>query len=92
MTDYVPRIGMALLLALSAPINGDASVWAQWGLAGLVVGYTLWRDWHREKRMSEAIDEDHRWVKETLVNALERNTAALQKMTARHSGRLHHDR
>ena len=91
MTDHVSRIGMGVLLALSAPINGDTGVWAQWGLAGLVVGYTLWRDWHRERRMSASIERDHRWVQETLVSALERNTQALERMIARVSGRLKND-
>ena len=83
MMDMVPKVGMGALLLASVPVGGDPTLWAQWGLAGLVVGYTLWRDNAREKRMSEAIEKDHRWVRETLVGALERNTSALEKMTAR---------
>ena len=81
--DMVPKVGMGVLFAAATPIGGDPTLWAQWGLAGLVVGYTLWRDNAREKRMSEAIEKDHKWVRETLVGALERNTSALEKMTAR---------
>lgn len=80
MLEMTAKAGMGLLLAAAAPIGGDSTLWAQWGLAGLVVGYTLWRDHHRERRMSESIDKDHKWVRETLVDALERNTAALEKM------------
>ena len=83
MTETLTKAGMGLLFAAATPIGGDPTLWAQWGLAGLVVGYTLWRDHNREKRMSEAIEKDHKWVRETLVGALERNTAALEKMTAR---------
>ena len=83
MMDMVPKVGMGVLLLASVPVGGDPTLWAQWGLAGLVVGYTLWRDNAREKRMSEAIEKDPRWVRETLVGALERNTSALEKMTAR---------
>ena len=83
MMDMVPKVGMGVLLLASVPVGGDPTLWAQWGLAGLVVGYTLWRDNAREKRMSEAIEKDHHWVRETLVGALERNTTALEKMTAR---------
>jgi hypothetical protein len=80
ITDLALKLSMGTLLAITAPLDGDGAVWAQWGLAGVVVAYVLWRDWHREKRMSEAIERDHTWVRETLLGALERNTAALQKM------------
>ena len=78
--DMAMKAGMGSLLAISVPVGGNGEAWAQWGLAGLVVGYVLWRDWLREKRMSEAIERDHTWVRETLLSALERNTAALHRM------------
>ena len=81
MVDLAMKTGMGALLAISVPVGGDAAAWGQWGLAGLVVGYVLWRDWLREKRMSEAIERDHKWVRETLLEALEKNTLALQKMS-----------
>ena len=83
MMDTLPKLGMGLLLLAAVPAEAEPTLWAQWGLAGLVVGYTLWRDHTREKRMSEAIERDHKWVRETLVDALERNTAALEQMAAR---------
>jgi sensor domain CHASE-containing protein len=83
MMETIAKTGMGVLLAASVPLGGDSTLWAQWGLAGVVVGFTLWRDHSRERRMSSAIEKDHKWVRETLVNALERNTAALEKMTAR---------
>ena len=79
--EIYSKIGMIALLAAAFPgATLDPSVWAQWGLAGLVVSYTLYRDHNREKRMSTAIETDHRWVRETLVDALEQNTKALQRM------------
>ena len=83
MIETVSKAGMGLLLAASVPAGGDPTLWAQWGLAGLVVGYTLWRDHNRERRMSAAIDKDHKWVQETLVRALERNSAALENVAAK---------
>lgn len=83
MMDLIPKAGMGALLLASVPVGGDPGLWAQWGLAGVVVGYTLWRDHGREKRMSAAIEHDHKWVRETLVGALERNTSALEKMSTR---------
>lgn len=74
------RVGMGLLLAASTPIGGEPGLWAQWGLAGLVVGYTLWRDREREKRMSEAIEDHHQWVRDTMLGALERNSAAIERI------------
>jgi len=81
--ETASKAGMGLLLAVATPIGGDPTLWAQWGLAGLVVGYTLWRDHNRERRMSAAIERDHKWMRETLVDALERNTAALEKVATR---------
>ena len=83
MSDTFAKAGIGLLLVASTPIGGDPTLWAQWGLAGVVVTYTLWRDHAREKRMSEAIERNSRWVRETLVDALERNTKALEKMSAK---------
>ncbi len=78
--EMAMKTGMGALLAVSVPVGGDGAMWCQWGLAGLVVSYVLWRDWLREKRMSEAIERDHKWVRDTLLDALEKNTLALQKM------------
>lgn len=88
MTHLLPKASMGLLLAVSIPVGGSSVQWSQWGLAGVVVGYTLWRDWHREKRMSKCIDQTHSWVQDTLVRALERNTIALQKMISRLGERI----
>jgi len=73
-------MSMGVLLIASVPVGGDPGIWAQWGLAGLVVGYTLWRDQNRERRMSEAIERHQNWVQSTLLGALERNSVALEKM------------
>jgi len=94
MVDLAMKTGMGALLAISVPVGGDSAMWAQWGLAGLVVGYVLWRDWLREKRMSEAIERDHKWVRETLLGALEKSTAALlaSKKDSTHAGNTPADR
>ena len=87
------KFGMgALLLAAIPPAEGgDQTVWAQWGLAGLVVGFTLWRDYEREKRMSAAIEAEQKWVQETLMSALERNTMAMQSLIGGRRGHDEHD-
>jgi hypothetical protein len=83
VTKILAATSMAALLAASVPIGGDSGMWAQWGLAGLVVAYTLWRDMDREKRMATALAENHAWVRQTLLAALERNSAALERMDAK---------
>lgn len=77
------KAGMGALLIASVPIGGDPGLWAQWGLAGAVVGYTLWRDWQRERQMSESTERQNEWVRNTLVKALERNTVAMEKVVDR---------
>jgi hypothetical protein len=80
--ETLAKGGMGLLLVASVPVGGDSATWAQWGLAGIVVAYTLWRDHGRERRMSEALERHEDWVRSTMMSALERNTAAMEKMVA----------
>jgi hypothetical protein len=80
VTETLAKFGMGALLAAAIPANGDPGLWANWGLAGLVVGYTLWRDWQREKRMSESLEKHQSWTQETLMDALARNTIAMERL------------
>lgn len=81
MNEIVPKLGMLALLGIAAPLTGDSTTWAQWGLAGLVVAYTLWRDHSREVRMGAALDRQQDWIRDTLTKALGQNTAALQEVS-----------
>ncbi|MCY3019538.1 MAG: hypothetical protein NTW87_10990 [Planctomycetota bacterium] len=83
MIETLTKASMGVLLAASVPMTGDPGLWAQWGLAGIVVGYTLWRDWQRERRMSEALEKHQTWVQQTLVCALERSTKAMERIASR---------
>ncbi len=83
MIETVAKLSMVGLFAAATPIDAtEPSLWAQWGLAGVVVAYVLWRDWQREKRMGAAIDSQQKWIRETLVGALERNAAAMERMAS----------
>jgi hypothetical protein len=81
--ETLAKSTMLLLFAGSAPIDApDSSLWFQWGLAGVVIAYVLWRDHQRERRMAAAIDAQQKWIRETLVHALERNAQALERVAA----------
>ncbi len=83
MIETLAKTSMILLIAGSAPIeSGESSLWMQWGLAGVVVAYVLWRDHHRERRMAAAIDAQQKWIRDTLVAALEHNAKAMERMSA----------
>ena len=83
MIETLTKAGMGVLLVATVPVGGDPAAWGQWGLAGLVVGYTLWRDWQRERRMSEALEKHQAWVQQTLLGALERSTKAMERIASR---------
>jgi hypothetical protein len=83
MTETAMKLAMGVLLIAAVPASGEPGVWAQWGLAGLVVGYTMWRDGQRERRMSQDLLGHQNWVRDTLLEALERNTKALEQMASR---------
>ncbi len=85
MMETSAKVMMASLLAVATPTeSADPALWAQWGLAGVVVVYVLWRDHHRERRMASNIEAQQTWIRDTLLGALERNATALERM-ARHS-------
>ena len=90
MIETLAKISMGVLLIVSTPVeDATPGLWAQWGLAGVVVSYVLWRDWQRERRMATAIDSQQRWIRETLVGTLERNATAMERMVRwleRHDG------
>jgi hypothetical protein len=79
--ETMAKISMATLLIAASPLDApEPALWAQWGLAGVVVAYVLWRDHQREKRMATAIEAQQRWIRETLVKTLERNASAMERM------------
>ena len=81
MIETVAKLSMVGLFAAATPIDAsDPSLWANWGLAGVVVGYVLYRDWQREKRLSSAIEAQQKWIRETLVETLARNATAMERM------------
>ena len=83
MIETLAKTAMLGLLAAAVPMDApEPALWAQWGLAGVVVAYVLWRDHQREKRMATAIEAQQRWIRETLVGALERNAKAMERMVA----------
>ena len=83
MIESLAKTIMVTLVAASAPIGTDEpALWMQWGLAGVVVAYVLWRDWQRERRLSTAIEGQQRWIRETLVTTLERNAGAMERMAS----------
>ncbi len=83
MIESLAKTSMIVLMAGSTPVESvDPSIWMQWGLAGVVVAYVLWRDHHRERRMAAAIDAQQRWIRDTLVAALDRNAKAMERMVS----------
>lgn len=90
------KIGVLIAQATTGPVLGNTppETWAQWGLAGMVVIYTFWRDHQREIRMSQLIDtqrsqhleervQEQRWVRETMTANMQ---AVLNCMRAVESG------
>lgn len=71
------------LLGMVIPEAEGLEILANWGLAGVVVAFVLWRDWAREKRMSKALDQRDSWIRGTLVDVIDRNTKAMGKCAAK---------
>lgn len=82
LTATTAKVGMVALLGASVPVGMTTpDVWLQWGLAGVVVAFVMWRDYHRERRMAALIEQQDIWMRDTLLSALARNTAALDEVT-----------
>lgn len=83
LVSTLAKTAMLTLVAASVPVDSvEPALWMQWGLAGVVVAYVLWRDWQRERRLSSAIEAQQRWIRETLVATLERNAGAMERMAS----------
>ncbi|NRA38415.1 MAG: hypothetical protein HRU15_09765 [Planctomycetes bacterium] len=80
MDDMFAKLAMLLVLGATTPIGEDMTVWGQWGLAGAVVAYTLYRDFHREKRLARSLETQQRWLRDTLMTALNKNSDALNRV------------
>lgn len=77
------KAGMVALWAVGSPLADDPpslSLMAQWGLAGVVVAFVLWRDYHREQAMRADAAKQDQWVRDTLIKALKANTRALRSL------------
>jgi len=81
--EYILKSLIFCGFVCTVPIGEGVEPWGQWGLAGLVIGYVLWRDWQREKRMSSSIELHEQWVRDTLIHALQDNTEAIKEMNSR---------
>lgn len=82
MFDAISKLSMGLFFIAAAPLDASTSdIWLQWGLAGVVIAYTLARDWQREKRMYEELNRHHLWAQSTLMAALDRSSIAIEKIT-----------
>jgi hypothetical protein len=57
--------------------------WGEWGLAGIVIGIVMYRDYRREDRLAERLSKQEDWIKDSLVETLQENTAAIEKLAQR---------
>jgi hypothetical protein len=63
--------GLTAFGATIAELSGSPEQWpqllAQWGLAGVVIGVTLYRDYLREQRMSSALEKQQTFLNDILT-------------------------
>jgi len=83
VTNVLSAISVGAVMLAALPTGDDLSIWMQWGLAGVVVAYTLYMSWLREVRMSKELERQQEWTRTTLVQAIERNNAVLEKLLRR---------
>ena len=83
MTNVMAVVSFSAFMLASLPHGDDLTIWMQWGLAGVVVGLTLYMSWLRECRMSKELERQQEWTRTTLVKAIERNNAVLARLMER---------
>lgn len=79
--ESIVKASMAALLAAAMPLGEDGQAWAQWGLAGLLVGYTQWRDWRREEQMRAAREADRQFEREQMLPAIKHCSDVIAQCT-----------
>lgn len=76
-------------LGATAPYVGPSKpldIWFQWGLAGIVVGFTIWRDMKREARLSSALEENEKFIREKLTGLIADHNKAVKHCQERGNG------
>ncbi len=63
---------------LAEVLNAPDFPWAHYGLAGLVVGFVLLRDWHREKAQRKDFRELQKWIQDEMLDVIKACTAELR--------------
>lgn len=71
-----------VLLSTADPAEMLGSPWAQYGITGVVVFMVLKDNRERERRMTEILRQQFDWTQKTLLEALNRSSSAIEKITA----------
>lgn len=75
--------GVAILNAASSavPSSFNFGQLTQWGLAGAIIVFTLWRDWQREGIMTRRNQELEDYIRNKMAPVIEANNQALKDFT-----------
>lgn len=85
----VLKLGMLGSFAAAAPMlavaepSPDPSAWTQWGVLGFLVIFLMYKDREREQRLATSEQACTVYVRETMHKAIERNTAAFERLSER---------
>jgi hypothetical protein len=66
--------------------SGIFSSVAQWGLAGTIIVFTLWRDWHREQNLQSILTERDEYIRCEMQRHISESSEVSRRMVdaARH--------
>lgn len=95
LVPSVPQSVLSSTWLLSAPVaSPNPADWTQWGIAGAIIAYVLWRDSQREKRSTEMSQNMEKrlndlsvelananlYARDTLATIVRENTTALRQI------------
>ena len=73
-------ISVGLVSATIPPIDQQ---WGQWGLAGIVIGFVMYRDYRREDKLSDRLGKQEDWIKKELAETINKNTIVIERLCNR---------
>ena len=72
---------MWALLATAVPLGADAQTWAQFGVMGLLVGWSQYKDYRREDATRTAREADRQFEREQMLPAIKHCSHVIEQCT-----------
>lgn len=79
LLEGVIAVGGVMLAASGGVDGGLYDLLRTFGVSAGLVAFFVWRDWRREENQSSEINRTNHWIREKLLEALEKNNQLIAR-------------